>query len=68
MSINDFQSLIHESQLDPYAIAYLIREGINVERLRLQFLESSNGNTLNSFEVIMQGERALLLIPDSKLG
>ena len=60
MNYQSLQSLL--SNVDPHALYYLVDQGIQVEKLRLEFLEASKSDTLKSYINIQHGERFLTLL------
>lgn len=52
-------TLLIENRQQADAIIYLLNQGIEIERLRLEFLELTKSNTLDSYIQIMEGERFL---------
>jgi hypothetical protein len=57
MPHHKLQSIISELQLSPNAILYLLQQGIEVEKLRLEFLQSANAESIESHCRILQGEQ-----------
>jgi hypothetical protein len=56
------QSIISEMHLDIEVIAYLLKQGIEVENLRLEVLKSTNSESIESHIKIIQGEGFLSLL------
>lgn len=54
--------LISKSKISPQTLSYHLRQSIEVEKIKLETYESSNLDTLDSFEKIMEGERLLRLL------
>lgn len=61
-AVQQLQSILSECHLEPETLVYLLQQGIDVEHLRLGFQEPINGEDLDSFIKIMQGERFLALL------
>jgi hypothetical protein len=67
MSTQQLQSILSECQADPKTIVYLLRQGVEVEEIRLELLGNLHPDSLNTFSKIMQGERFLNLLVASGL-
>jgi hypothetical protein len=55
-----------EFNSDHETIIYLLKQGIEVEKLHLEYLESLQSDTLDSFVKIMKGERFLTMLITSR--
>lgn len=49
-------------QIAPQRIAYLIRQGIEVEKIKLEVYRSTKGDSIESHITILEGGRFLALI------
>lgn len=49
-------------QITPQRIAYLINEGLELEKLKLEIHRVSNGDSIESHITILEGNRFLALI------
>jgi hypothetical protein len=54
-----------EFNSDHETIIYLLKQGIEVEKLHLEYLEMMQSDTLDSFVKIMKGERFLTMLISS---
>lgn len=62
INLDHLKQAMDESHIQPEIVYQLLKQGIEVERLRLQFNEANGSATLDSFVKIMQGERFLSLL------
>lgn len=55
-------------QITPQRIAYLIQEALELEKLKLEFYRTANGNSIESHITILEGNRFLTLLggPESE--
>lgn len=51
-------------QITPQRIAYLIREALELERLKLEVHRSTSGDSIESHITILEGNRFLVLIDE----
>lgn len=56
------QSAMSIYQIAPQRIAYLIREALELERLKLEIHRSASGDSIESHITILEGNRFLALI------
>ena len=56
------QDLMSLHQIEPSRIAYLLQQGIELERLRLQMYRVIEANSVESHITILEGDRFLALI------
>lgn len=62
MDFYNLQSLLHEHQIKPTTILYLIEQGIELEKLKLEVNYQLKAKSIDSFTAIMQGERFISLL------
>lgn len=62
MDTDSLRSFLIQHNLDAATLYYLLEQGIELEELRLQLLESLGGESLDSYVKIMQGARFLNLL------
>lgn len=62
MTISTLQSFLLEHQLDADDIFYLVEQGIEMERLKLEIARSANADSVSCYTRIMEGERLLCLL------
>lgn len=65
---NSFQSFMEINNIPPETISYLLEQGIECERIRLQVQEATESDTLNSHIKLLQGERFLALLTSACTG
>lgn len=66
MDTDSLRSFLIQHNLDAATLYYLLDQGIEVEELRLQLMESIGGESLDSYVKIMQGARFLDLLIASR--
>jgi hypothetical protein len=67
-SIAALNPLFEENNIDPQTIIYLLKEGIQLERLKLEVKENTESETLQTFNKIMEGERFLTILISARFG
>jgi hypothetical protein len=58
----NLQQILSSHDINPKCLQYLIKQSLEMERMRLEFLQSCKCDTIDSFSKIMQGERFLTLL------
>ena len=62
MDLHNLQTLLNHYDLEPSALFYLLEEGIEIERLKLEVQRCSSGDSIESHIRIIHGERFLMLL------
>lgn len=62
MTHESLHSILSETNIDHSIVTEIFEQGLEVEMLKLSFLESADGNTLDAYIKVKQAERFLMLL------
>lgn len=62
MNVAEFQSLIAKHNISTESVTYLMQQGIELERLKLEVHRETKCDSVQSHIIILEGERLVSLL------